>query len=153
MIRGYLRRMIWFVDNENNISRLVTCPTEVRSGLWVRTVLLIFSLSDIVSTESQYYAFFQCIQVRRTINMVDDKLRCICLSWSTNDEEDHILRSGTTISEQRGVSIRDWFEIEKLETLQDCANVLRANQASAPFPKRVPWLLRLFYRNRIYKDR
>lgn len=45
--------------------------------------------------------------------------------------------------------MKDWSEIESLQTPQDCVNVGRANHAINPFEKRVPWPLHVSISTRL----
>lgn len=77
------------------------------------------------------YTALQYMVVTRSTDMVDKTLVCICRRWRNGADADHSLRPDTGISEQRDPSEGEQFEMEHLETVQGCVDVL-AKYCAAP---------------------
>lgn len=105
-----------------------------------------------MGSKSEECAFLRCLEVTRPIDMMYGTLQYVCLRYSTDDEGEQSLRRGHGISVHGGLSVKDWFAMERLETSKGCVNVLRANYTVAPLTERIPWLMRRFYLNKIYSD-
>lgn len=108
---------------------------EKGDSLLVVTVLIMFGISVRGSIERKEYAFLLNIEMKRPIDKVDKTLRCVYITWGTDDELDHILRQNTGIFKQWSVNAAEWFEIERLKTSLHSMIVLRAKQAIASFLK------------------
>lgn len=72
------------------------------------------------------------------IGMVDETIGCVCPRWSTDDEVDHRLRQVIYVLKEQGLSVREWFWMKRLYTLERCKNILTANHANEPFRKNIP---------------
>lgn len=81
----------------------------------------------------------------RLIDTVDETDGGVCAGWSTNDDVHHRLRRRIDISEHEGLSVGEWFEMERFEALQGCANEMRANYAIALFLEGIYFPLQRFY--------
>lgn len=124
---------------------------EESRGLRAAKVLLLFSIRIRGIIESQDYSFSQYIYMARPIDTVDETLRRVHLRSSTDDEVDCSLRRGTVISKQGDLSVREFFEMERLETLQGCVDVLRANHANAIFEEDFA-AIAAFLTAQVYRD-
>lgn len=74
----------------------------------------------------------------RPIDTINERVRCVCTRWNTDEEVDHSL--GRDIGALEHGHIRVWklFGMECLQTLQDCLNAPIANHAIEPFNERTP---------------
>lgn len=76
---------------------------------------------------------------------MDDRLGCVYLKGTTDDEVEHNLTRGTGTLQQGDLSIGELFAIERLETVQGRVNLVRGNHSMALCTERFSWLLRRFY--------
>lgn len=90
------------------------------------------------------------MEVRSPMGTVHETLGCGCLKSNIDDELDRSLSGGTGISKKKGITVREYFRMEGLETLQGCENVMRINQGIAPSVEKIPWPLIVFYLNGSY---
>lgn len=102
--------------------------------------------------EVQDYMQLHFMAVTRPIASVDERLGCICPSWSTVDEVKHSLIQDTRILEQEGRSVGDPYRIKRLETLHNRKTVSRACSSIANLSRRISWPLRSSYLNKCYRN-
>lgn len=70
---------------------------------------------------------------------MDKILGCVCLRRTSYNEVDHYIGRGTSIQHRRGLSVEEFFEMERFEPLQDYVNVRRAHREIVLFSKRISW--------------
>lgn len=68
------------------------------------------------------------MEVARSIETVHDTLGCLYLRKNTDHDVNSSQRQGTCVSEQGALSLEEPLGMERLDTLQDCVTLLRANQ-------------------------
>lgn len=78
-----------------------------------------FSICVRDSTKSHEHARPSYMKVKRPIDKLDAKLRWVCVRWISDDEVENSLRQDTGSLEQEGVSVKKWFCMKRLKTLQD----------------------------------
>lgn len=103
-------------------------------SLWAGKLLLSFRISARTSNESHKYAFLQYMEVVCLIDMVDEILRCVYLSWITDHEVEPSLRRGADICEQRNLSV----DMKYNHACGDCArfaSVVKTIHATVQFKK------------------
>lgn len=96
---------------------LVSGGGKKSSGLWVSKVLLLFRIVGRGINGCREHAIWQSMEERSPIDRVDETLGCVCQRWSTGGEVDNRLKRGTGISKQEGLSVEEWFRMDRLETL------------------------------------
>lgn len=74
-----------FGDRRKYFVLVPSCGTG-GGGLWAAKVLLLFRIRVVASIEIHKYAFGNTYQGDGPIDMVDETLQCVCLTWSTADE-------------------------------------------------------------------
>lgn len=84
-----------------------------------------FKIDDKGSDESQEHVFLYCMKVTRLIGTVDETPGCIFLRRITDYEVENNLRKGTSTLGQGGVTVGECFQMERLQTVPGCVNVLR----------------------------
>lgn len=117
--------------DKRKCSVLVSGGRERDHGLLLAKLLQLFRKNVKRSIESQEYAFIKYMEVICVIEMVKETLRFICLSCNTDDEMNHSLTRGAGIWGRGGLTIGEQSTIKRLEAVQYCVYVSRANSAIA----------------------
>lgn len=92
-------------DDRRNSFVLVIADEKDSGCLWVAKVVVLFKMIVRGSNESKEYSDLQYIIGLRLIDRLYKTLWCICLRWTTDDEMDHSLERGTSISKQASYSV------------------------------------------------
>lgn len=58
-------------------------------------------------------------------------MRFFQMYCSTDDEVGHTIRRYNSIQKQEALIVKEWFGMKRQEALQGCADLLKANHASA----------------------
>lgn len=96
--------------------------------------------------------FSQDMECTPALDNLDKQLGCMCLRWSTTDEQDHDAVAGYELNNRTGLNAGEWCAVELFSAIRGVVHVVKGKYGNPLLSKPLPWPYHLFYVNIFYRN-
>lgn len=82
----------------------------------------------------------------------DEKLKYVCLMWSTTGKENRSAVVGKAVNNRMGLNVGEWFVVEPFSEILHIGPIVLGNYGIPELIKHFPWLYHIFYINGFCRD-
>lgn len=120
--------------------------------LCVARVLLLLRLNSQTVSGVTKYVFPQYRERTQVLDDVDDELGCVCLRWSTTNEQDHSAVINEELNNKMDLTVTVWFVEEPFTAISGVAHVGPGSCWIPLVRGRLTWPYPCFYINLFFSD-